>query len=504
MNIIKLIFLAVIIAVLLGPIFLVFAQEAELEVTYPAFPGVTPPQRQPVFLPDYITYVYRFAVIASGIIAFLAVIAGGFRYLVSTGNPAQMKDARNQILMAAIGLIIILGSYVVLNEINPDLVSLEPPVPNFIVGDGIILYTDTNCGDGSDGHPGLYKEVPEGIEYQIIKGSQSITSMDVNSFWTFEKAPQLANIEFLTNSECDGSAQPGYSFSPQNENTCVATGGLQNVQCVKMTRKIPGVWLFNYENGDPENPDVDKGSFKVFQQDWSKLPDELRGEIKTIALVPDEERHIRYGVILHQKTGSRQEKKGWAHLYLPSGSGITIFTGDEIENFNGQSITVFEVNPHASDRAITLYENADYKCQPDDEGLCQEAFLRYTWGDMEEITGMSSDLAKAIVLKENDSDYRWWDDSEAHEIAICNDVWAGNWIGHITWRTGGCFRGVSAIKFEEGSSYLAILYNSDAGQLAPDGRGDAPAIVIDGSVRNLGTYDFNERTGIIFVIKVMR
>jgi hypothetical protein len=507
MNILKLFVGLILVTIILGVGSFIKGDDQPLEVTYPAFPNITPPARQPVFLPDYIRYVYQFAVITSAIIAFLAVLIGGFRYITSAGNPAQTSDARNQILMALIGLIVILGSYVVLQEINPDLISLEPPNPDLSYGDGIIIYTDGTCGQGSNGYPDLYEPVPDGTEYKIIKGTKSINPMDVGSFWTFEGAPYLNTIDFLKTDTCEGDAEPNHSFSPQNANTCIPTGdlnnptgNLNNIECVRMKRNIPGVWLFSYENGNPENPEPDKGIYKVFQQDWSKLPDGLRGNIRTIALVPDKQANANYGVILHQETGSRQENKGWANLYIPQGDEVVTFTGAQLENINAQSITVFQIDASASSRAITLYENADYKCQPDEEGECQDASIKYEWGAMQSIPGMNSEIARAIVLKENDD--LWWE-PDGDEVHICwREAW--NIIGHITWRTGGCFKGVSAIKHEEGSSYLTILYASDDGKIQDDGRGDAPAIVIDGSVRNLGTYNFNEVTGIIFVIKVKR
>jgi cytochrome bd-type quinol oxidase subunit 2 len=42
-----------------------------------------------------------------GAIAVIMIIIGGFRYIVSAGNPEQAKNARNTILYAIIGLVIV-------------------------------------------------------------------------------------------------------------------------------------------------------------------------------------------------------------------------------------------------------------------------------------------------------------------------------------------------------------------------------------------------------------
>ncbi|MBU3913295.1 MAG: hypothetical protein KKE50_04340 [Nanoarchaeota archaeon] len=336
-----------------------------------------------------------------------------------------------------------------------------------------------------------------GIKYGIIKGTQSVRSIDVHSFWTLESTPYLSKIEFFQNPDCTLDPLVSHTFIPNAPNVCVPISGITNVQCVKLTRHIPGVWLFSYENGDPTNPDPRRGVYKVFQGDWSNLPDGLRNNVRTIALVPDTNKGITYGTIMHQNTGPRYEEKGWAHLYIPSSNDMTttIFTGPRIQNTNVDSITVFQTSELAPDRAVTVFENSDERCQPDGSGICQDARIVHEWSEMSPLTIMGgtitldSNIARGFVLEEGVDE--WWTGGDT--VVTCNDVSAMNWIGHITWRTGGCFRGVSAIKFEEGSSYLAVLYNDNQN-----------AMVIDGSVRNLGTYKFNEQTARVFVIRVRR
>src|SRR3989344_9144423 len=107
------------------------------EVQYPAIPfaGVETPNqfiekiRNEVAgytpdraLPLYIKYFYSFALMISGLIAFIAILYGGLKYLISAGNPGNIKDAKDQITAGFLGIIILFFSYSILTVINPGLI----------------------------------------------------------------------------------------------------------------------------------------------------------------------------------------------------------------------------------------------------------------------------------------------------------------------------------------------------------------------------------------------
>ena len=101
----------------------VFAQKP-LEITYPEFPGVDIAATKPV-LPAYVKYIFNFSIMIAGLIAFGALVYGGFRYLTSAGNPAAISDAKDRIFSAFLGLIILLCSYLILVTINSQLTMLD-------------------------------------------------------------------------------------------------------------------------------------------------------------------------------------------------------------------------------------------------------------------------------------------------------------------------------------------------------------------------------------------
>jgi hypothetical protein len=96
-----------------------------LEVAYPEIQGISP-TTVATPIPEYVKYIYYLVISICGLIALGVLIYGGFRYLTSVGNPEATKDAREQIFAAVLGIVILLSSWLILYNINPQLVSIRP------------------------------------------------------------------------------------------------------------------------------------------------------------------------------------------------------------------------------------------------------------------------------------------------------------------------------------------------------------------------------------------
>ncbi len=80
-------------------------------------------------LTQYIPAVYNYLVSIVSIVAIIMIMVGGLRYLTAGGNPSAITSAKETILGAVIGLFLTLGSYVILQTINPALTTLSlPPI----------------------------------------------------------------------------------------------------------------------------------------------------------------------------------------------------------------------------------------------------------------------------------------------------------------------------------------------------------------------------------------
>lgn len=81
-----------------------------------------------LFIPwigQYIAGLYRFGVFAATILAVVVLMVAGYIWITAAGNVEQVSRARGYIGGAITGLVLMLGSYTILNIINPKLVQFD-------------------------------------------------------------------------------------------------------------------------------------------------------------------------------------------------------------------------------------------------------------------------------------------------------------------------------------------------------------------------------------------
>ncbi|MBI2506707.1 MAG: hypothetical protein HYW00_01030, partial [Candidatus Colwellbacteria bacterium] len=80
---------------------------------------------QPLGLAPQIADFYQWALGIGGIVALGVIIFGGILYTVSAGNSSRQEDAKQWITSALMGLLLLFGSFLILNTINPELTKLK-------------------------------------------------------------------------------------------------------------------------------------------------------------------------------------------------------------------------------------------------------------------------------------------------------------------------------------------------------------------------------------------
>ncbi|MES2060079.1 MAG: hypothetical protein V4438_03550 [Patescibacteria group bacterium] len=83
-------------------------------------------------LSTYLGSLYKFGVAAAAGLAVIMVIWGGIEYITAVAGEGK-SGGKERITSAILGLLLALGSYIILNTINPDLLSLK-----FTLGDANI------------------------------------------------------------------------------------------------------------------------------------------------------------------------------------------------------------------------------------------------------------------------------------------------------------------------------------------------------------------------------
>src|SRR3989344_1442320 len=251
----------------------VFAQQIELE--YPQIPGGAAPPNEVRGLPNFIKYMFNFGIAIAGLVAFISFVYGGFRYTASAGNPGNLKDAQDQIKASLLGLGLLLGSWLLLTTINPQLVVLQ-----LSKGDagrqGIILFSGTSCDT---------KSLQEGVGFLRVKNSLSYLTAKGFDF------PQVGAILFLNSPEeiavtlypeTDYRGTPTFRSEdlPPGADACQKVKAASGSGSVQIVWKRPGVYLFS-ETGC-------KGNAHLYVGNTATLggADKFDNEAKSLKIIP--------------------------------------------------------------------------------------------------------------------------------------------------------------------------------------------------------------------------
>ncbi len=150
-------------------------------------------------LKSYLEALYKIALVLVTLSAVLMLSIGGFMYLTSAGNTAQMGNAKGVITDALIGLVIALFAWLLLYVINPDFVGgsinglspvsvapgYSPAVPVSVEGQythaeavaalqaqGISVTSSGNCSDQSNKTCTSLQGIPKSTVDNLIKLKQ--------------------------------------------------------------------------------------------------------------------------------------------------------------------------------------------------------------------------------------------------------------------------------------------------------------------------------------------
>ncbi len=74
---------------------------------------------------NYVVAIYDWSIKAIVLLAIVMIMYAGFKWMMAGGNASSITKARDQIISALIGLVLAIGSYTLLNFINPSLVNLR-------------------------------------------------------------------------------------------------------------------------------------------------------------------------------------------------------------------------------------------------------------------------------------------------------------------------------------------------------------------------------------------
>jgi hypothetical protein len=89
-------------------------------------PPTTPGTAETSAIGRLVARIYTYSLGAAALLALLMMILGGYKVMTAAGNAKQSSDGKAMIMGSVVGLGLLLGSYIILNTINPDLVRFGP------------------------------------------------------------------------------------------------------------------------------------------------------------------------------------------------------------------------------------------------------------------------------------------------------------------------------------------------------------------------------------------
>lgn len=96
------------------------------EIDWPASPmGTELIEYGTTTLTDLVQYFYEWGISIGALFAFISIVVAGFQYLTSVGNPFKIAQAMERIKASFLGLALLLGTFLILNTINPELTILD-------------------------------------------------------------------------------------------------------------------------------------------------------------------------------------------------------------------------------------------------------------------------------------------------------------------------------------------------------------------------------------------
>jgi len=106
----------------LAPAYSALAQEGEYD-PITVLPGVYG-EGQSTQIEGFLQRVFVFLIGAAAVMAVVQITIGGVQYMTSSAA-GSLEDAKSRIRMAIIGLLLILSTYIILQQINPNLVQIK-------------------------------------------------------------------------------------------------------------------------------------------------------------------------------------------------------------------------------------------------------------------------------------------------------------------------------------------------------------------------------------------
>lgn len=179
-------------------------------------------------LATYLVSIYNWALRVIVVLAIVMIMVAGFRWMTAGGSAPLVSQAKDQITSSLIGLLIAIGSYALLNFINPSLVRFKSldltPIEEI---------STRNCGDCEEGQICVRKSTTEmqgdclnnvNIWTKHAEGLEATITKDI---WDYETYHYLCGLVVWSQ---EGHYIGSYCEPEESGKICVIEGNIYSEQ----------------------------------------------------------------------------------------------------------------------------------------------------------------------------------------------------------------------------------------------------------------------------------
>lgn len=181
----------------------------------------------------YLVGLYDFLLSVVGIVAVLMLILGGMRYITAAGNQAAASDAKDIITNAIAGLLLAILSWVIVSEINPDVLYIKKPSSEFA---GSLVTDLGQCGTYDPAVPTCTCIDGAVIVDPAIIDQESCSAGCRGGVKTFDylAVPPCicndgSNINTTKRADCEVQCLAGSHCELENKGLCLGKGGSNEI-----------------------------------------------------------------------------------------------------------------------------------------------------------------------------------------------------------------------------------------------------------------------------------
>jgi hypothetical protein len=200
---------------------------------YPTIAGIT--ISKDTTASEYVVYFFNLLVAIGAFIAVIMVISGGIDWVMSNGDPGKVSSGKKKIINTLFGVGVLLGCYLILNTINPQLTTVN--IDNLYCEHGVVV----KAKSASNGN----------IKQQCIDSSQTDIKDTILSTvkWTF---PDKYLLKVYTYSAANYSGN--ITEFDCSSGTC--SGEIAGAKSIYFLLNKPGAYLYDGNSYAPTNPAV--------------------------------------------------------------------------------------------------------------------------------------------------------------------------------------------------------------------------------------------------------